>query len=98
MQDTGSPFAAHFRALAEHTGMTPAEADQAVTEWTNTYEQLQADLEDVKEAAATQAREAAAGAADALATVSLWAFAGFLLGALAAAGGGHLGGKSATGC
>lgn len=85
-------------ALAEHTGLSQTEAESAVKEWTHTYEQLQADLAALKETAATQAREAADSAADALAAFSLWAFGGFLLGALAATWGGHLGAKCATSC
>lgn len=78
--------------------MNQAEAERAVSEWTDTFERLQADLAAAKEAAATRAREAADSAASALAKFSLWAFVGFLLGALFATWGGHLGAKCATRC
>lgn len=96
--DTAANRAAVVTALVDHAGMSQAEADRAVMEWTATYERLQADLAEVKEVAAEKAREAADTAADALAKFSLWAFVGFLLGALAATWGGQLGAKCATRC
>lgn len=85
-------------ALVEHTEMGQTEAENAVNEWTTTYEELQDDLAAAKETAVTQAREAADTAASALATASLWSFFAFLLGALAAAGGGFLGAQAAMKC
>lgn len=85
-------------ALVNHAGMNKADADRAVTEWTETFERLQADLTAAKEAAATKAREAADSTASAMAKFSLWAFVGFLLGALAASWGGNQGAKCATRC
>lgn len=96
--DTTANRADAVTALVDHTEMTQAEADRAVTEWTGTFEGLQADLAALQDSAETQAREAADTAAGALAEISLWSFFGFLLGALAATGGGHLGAKSATRC
>lgn len=85
-------------ALVDHTGMSQAEANRTITEWTSTYEEMQADLDEMMDAAAEKAREAAQVAADALATFSLWAFVGFLFGALAATWGGYLGAICATKC
>lgn len=90
--------AAVVTALEDHTGMSRADADRAVTEWTMTFERLQADLATVKEAAATKAREMSDRAADALAKFSLWAFVAFLIGALAATWGGQIGAICATRC
>jgi len=85
-------------ALVDHAGMNQADADRTITEWTATFERLQADLTAAKEAAAQKAREAAETAANALAIFSLCAFVGFLLGALSATWGGHHGAKCATWC
>lgn len=83
-------------ALVDHTGMSQADANRTITEWTDSFEGLQGDLAALKESALNQAGEAAETAASGLATFSLWTFFGFLLGALAATGGGHLGAISAT--
>lgn len=96
--NTAANRAAAVTALVDHAGMSQADADRAVTEWTATFERLQADLAAAKEAAATKAREAAETAANALAIFSLCAFVGFLLGALAASWGGSQGAKCATWC
>lgn len=85
-------------ALVEHTKMSEAEANSSITDWTASYERLQTDLAEFQDNAAEQAGEAADTVADALATSSLWAFAAFLLGALAATGGGYLGAVCATRC
>lgn len=85
-------------ALVQYTGRTEAEADRLLTEWTASYEQLKADLLAAKNAAAEKARAASEKAADALALFSLCAFAGFLLGALAAGFGGNHGAACATRC
>jgi len=94
--NTAANRTAAVAALVDHAGMSQADADRVVTEWTATYERLQADLVALKEAAAQKARAAADTAADALAIFSLCAFVGFLLGALAATWGGHHGAKCAT--
>lgn len=80
--------AALIKALADNTGMSAAEAEKTVTEWTATYEQMKADFLVMKNQAEAKAREAADKAAKALAIFSLCAFAGFLLGAFAATWGG----------
>lgn len=86
------------KALVDHTGMNAAEAERAVTEWTATYDALKADLKVMKDQAETKAREAADKAANALAIFSLCAFAGFLLGAVAASFGGKHGAQCAARC
>ena len=96
--NTAANRTAAVTALVDHAGMSQADADRTVTEWTATYERLRADLAAVKEAAATKAREAADAAADSLALLSLCAFVGFLFGALAATWGGSHGAKCATTC
>lgn len=96
--DTAANRTAAVTSLVDHTGMTPDEAERNITEWTNSFDRLQASLAEAGERAETQAREAADSTADALGTFSLWAFAGFLIGALAASFGGYLGAKCATQC
>lgn len=96
--NTAANRSATVTALINHTEMSQAEADRTVTDWTNSYERMQDDLSEFKETAAKQTREAADSTADALTTFSLWAFVGFLIGALAATWGGHLGAKCANKC
>jgi len=79
-------------------GLSQANADRTVTEWTATFERLQADLEALKEAAVTKVREAADTAASALSIFSMCAFVGFFLRAFAVTWGGHIGAKCATSC
>lgn len=90
--------AALIKVLTDHAGLSPADAERTVTEWTASYERLKADLLAVRNAAEAKAREAAEKAADALALFSLCAFAGFLLGAVAASLGGNHGAKCAGRC
>ncbi|MES2981065.1 MAG: hypothetical protein V4727_02035 [Verrucomicrobiota bacterium] len=96
--NTEANRAALVTALQDHAGMSQADADLSVTEWTNSYERLEADLATVKEAAETKAREAADVASDAVAKFSLWAFVAFLIGLLAATWGGKVGAVCATRC
>lgn len=85
-------------ALVEHAGMTQANAERAIADWTASFERLKADLAVVKEQAEVKAREAAETASNALAVFSLAAFLGFVLGALAASWGGQNGARCATRC
>lgn len=80
------------RALTE-AGMSPADANQTVERWSNSVQQMRADLEEAKAAAALKAREAAEKAAKAMAHAALWAFIGFVLGALSAMWGGAAGAR-----
>lgn len=93
--NTAANRSAAVTTLVEHTDMSQAEAERTVADWSSSYERLQTDLGDFRESAAAQTREAADSAASAVATFSLWSFFAFLLGALAATGGGHLGAMSA---
>lgn len=79
------------RALVDHAGMSESDADRAVTGWTSSFDRLKSDIAAAKQQAEAKAREAADKAADALAVLSLCAFVAFLLGAGAAACGGHIG-------
>jgi hypothetical protein len=96
--DTTANREAAVNSLVQHTEMSRAEAERTITEWRTSFDRMQADLSDAKEAAAQKTREAADSTADALAKFSLWAFVGFLIGALAAAWGGHFGASCATKC
>lgn len=87
--------AALTRALVEQAGMSQADADRVVREWTETYTRLKADLAAAKEKAETKAREAADKAAHVLTIFSLGAFAAFVFGAVSAVCGGAQGAKAA---
>jgi hypothetical protein len=93
--DTAANRTTVVTALVEHAGMSQADAEQAVTQWTASYERLKADLTATKEAAAAKARQAADEAARALTIFSLCAFVAFLLGALGASWGGTHGARAA---
>lgn len=90
--------AAVVKALVDYAGMSESDADQAVTDWTASYDRLKADLAAAKNEAETKGREAADKAAKALAVFSLCAFGAFVLGGLAASCGGHNGAKCAHKC
>jgi hypothetical protein len=90
--------AAVVKVLVDDAGMSPAEAEQTVTGWTAAYDRLKADLAAAKNEAENKAREAADKASKALTILSLGAFIGFLLGAIAASCGGAHGAKCANRC
>lgn len=90
--------AAAVKALVDYAGLNQADAEQAVTEWTASYDRLKADLLAAKNEAETKAREAAEKAANALAIFSLCYFLGFVLGGVAATCGGSHGAKCAVKC
>ncbi len=83
--------AAVVKALVDHAGLADAAAEQAVAEWTVTYDRLKADWAAARADAEAKARALADQAAGALAMFSLCAFAGFVLGAAAASWGGRQG-------
>lgn len=87
--------AALVKALVDNTAMSEAEAERTVAAWVASYDKLKADLTAAKDQAEIKAREAADKAADALSLFSFCAFFAFVLGAGAAACGGHLGAKVA---
>ena len=90
--------AAVVKALVDHAGMSAADAERTVNEWTATYERLKTDLIAAKNDAEIKAREAADKASKALALFSIAAFVGFLLGGIAASCGGSHGAKCADHC
>lgn len=85
-------------ALVEHGGMNEADAGRKVGEWVASYDRLKADLAAARDAAAVKARELAEKTAHALAILSICSFVGFLLGAIAATGGGCQGAHHAARC
>lgn len=72
-------------------GMSRQDATTTVTRWGKTYEQAVAQLQQLKDQAAQQAREAGAATATAVSKAALWTFVILLLGASAAAFGGSRG-------
>ena len=78
------------------SGMSEADANKMIDDWTASYNRLKSDLDAAKQQAEQKAREAADKTADALATLSLAAFVAFVLGAIAGAWGGAAGAKHAT--
>jgi hypothetical protein len=79
------------RTLVESGGMTEERANELVTSWTATYNQLKTDLESAKANAEQRARETADAASKSLSMAAVWSFAGYLLGAFIAALGGSCG-------
>lgn len=94
--NTADNRAALVKALVDHAGMSEADAEKTVTEWTTTYDRLKADLAAAKNEAETKARVAAEEASKALSIFSLCAFVAFVMGGLSAAFGGHQGAKHAV--
>lgn len=90
--------AALIKVLVDDTGMSEADADRAVTDWTASYDRLKADLTAAKNEAEAKAREAADKAAKVLSIFSLCTFVAFVFGGLAASCGGSHGAKCATRC
>ncbi|HUR57151.1 MAG TPA: hypothetical protein VM029_05550 [Opitutaceae bacterium] len=72
-------------------GVREADANRMVDSWITSMQQMRAQLEQAKEAAATKAREVAEKASKAIAKGALWGFIGFVLGAIAASLGGRRG-------
>jgi hypothetical protein len=72
-------------------GLSEQDANQTVDSWATSMERMRAQFEQAKNAAAEKAREAAEKASKGIAKAALWAFIGFVLGALAATFGGRRG-------
>jgi len=89
--DPGENRAAAVKALQDDAGMSPADAEAMVAQWTASYDRVKADLAAAKTAAENKARAAADEASKALAVFSLCTFLAFVLGALAASWGGYHG-------
>jgi hypothetical protein len=87
--------AAVVKALVD-SGMTEADANQTVTDWNDTYQKLQADINEAKNEAEAKARVVADEASKDLAVFSFSAFAALVLGAIAATVGGEHGCKRAN--
>jgi len=90
--------AALVKALVDNAGMKESDANQAVADWSASYDRLKADLAATKNAAEAKAREIADRTASDLAIYSLGAFVAFVLGALAAGCGGRHGAKCSLQC
>jgi hypothetical protein len=80
-----------IKTLIDDAGMSDAEAEKTVADWSASYDRLKADLAAAKEDAALKAREAADKSAEALAAFSLCAFVALVFGGLSASCGGHQG-------
>jgi hypothetical protein len=74
-------------------GLSEADANRMIDRWTESAQQLRAQLDEAKNAAAAKARDAADAASKVLAQASLWSFIGFLLGAIVSAWGGRKGAR-----
>jgi hypothetical protein len=78
-------------ALANRTDMSRSEAEQAVDNWIQTYQQAQQALQQAQQ----QLEQAAQQAAEALSAASFWTLIGLLIGAVVAAIGAWVGGPKA---
>lgn len=72
-------------------GVSEPDANRMVDGWIRSMEQMRAQFEETKAAAAAKAREVADNASQAVAKGALWSFIGFVLGAVAASFGGRRG-------
>jgi hypothetical protein len=82
--------AAVVRALTE-AGVSEADANRMLTQWTSSYERMKSDLAAMKNTAEEKAREAGEKASDAVSSAAIWTFVAFLLGAIVASIGGKCG-------
>lgn len=96
--DVAANREAAVKVLVETGGINRADAERMISEWTDSYNRLKADLETAKNEAEAKARVAADKAADALALFSLASFVAFVIGAISASCGGRHGAKCATRC
>lgn len=92
-QRSAEARAALVATLTENTSLSQTDAERRVDGWIASYDRVQDDLAALADRAEQRAREAADEAADYLTHVAVWTFIAFLLGAIAAAGGGHCGAK-----
>jgi hypothetical protein len=90
--------AAAVKTLVDDAGMSQADAEKTVTDWTASYERLQAQIAEAKEQAEAKAREAADQASKDLAVLSLCAFIALVIGAISASIGGCHGARAARLC
>ncbi len=92
--DTAASKAALVKTLSNN-GMSEADANRTVADWTTSYEQAKAEAAKAKEEAEAKARVAADKAAETMSIVSFCTFAAFIIGAGAAIYGGEHGAASA---
>lgn len=92
-QDVNSPEArtAVTRALVNTGGISEADANRMLNEWTDSYNRMKAQWDAAKEKAELKAREVADKSAKALAAAALIGFIGFGLGAFVSMDGGKRG-------
>ncbi len=84
------------KALVDNSQMTEADALKTVDEWTTSYNNLQAELENLKAVAEQKARATADAVAHNLSCAALWSFFALLIGLLITAWGGSCGAKCAS--
>lgn len=85
---------AAVNVIVARTGKTEEEANQIVTNWVNTYEQMQAKVQQAKEEAEIKAREAADATAKAISKAAFISFISLIIGCLIAAFGARMGNDS----
>lgn len=95
--DVGSPTnrAAVIKALMDYTQVSEADATKTVDDWTVSYNNLKAELDNLKTTAEQKAKETADQAASNVSNAAIWSFSGLLIGLLVSAGGGVMGGDHA---
>lgn len=93
--NTAENHAAAVKALVDYTGMSQADAEKEVSDWSDSYQRLQAEINDAKQQAEAKAREEANEASKSLSVFSLCAFVAFVIGAAAAGAGGRHGARVA---
>ncbi len=87
--------AALVKALTENEGMSEADANKLIDDWSQSYNKLKAELDEAKATAEKKARETADVAARKLSKAAFCSFIAFWIGAMLASFGGVLGARSA---
>ena len=87
--------AALVKALSENEGLSEADANKLVADWTDSYYKLKADFQEAKATAEAKAREKADVAARRLSKAAFCSFIAFWIGAMVASYGGVLGARTA---
>lgn len=93
--DSAQARTAVTRALVDTAGVSEADANRMVEEWTASYQRMKARWEAAKTEAELKAREVADRAASAMAKAALFGFVGFGLGLIASLLGGKAGAQRA---
>lgn len=89
--NTASNRDAAVKVLVDDAGMSQADAEKAVSDWTASYQRLQAEVADAKNQAEAKAREEANDASKTLSVFLSCYFVAFVIGAAAAVSGGSHG-------